>query len=48
MQYYIEYLNKDKNFQKDKVSFDSYEQAESWGKENLGNFQIDMIKFDFL
>lgn len=46
---YIEYLNKDKNFQEDKKVFkgkDAYEQAVKWGRENLENFNMDMVKFD--
>ena len=46
MKFYIEYLNKDKNYQKDKKQFDSYEQAKVWGKENLTNFNLDMIRIN--
>jgi hypothetical protein len=44
---YIEYLNKDKKFQKDKIDFDTYEEAVAWGKKNLGNFNSDMIRYKF-
>ena len=45
--YIIEYLNCKKNFQKDFVQFQgqhSYEEAVKWGKENLENFNLDMVK----
>ena len=45
--YIIEYLNCEKNFQKDFVQFKglhAYEEAIKWGKENLENFHLDMIK----
>jgi hypothetical protein len=44
---YIEYLNKDKRFQKDRMDFDSYEEAVAWGMKNLGNFNSDMIRYKF-
>ena len=46
-QYIIEYLNCKKNFQKDSLKFQgvrAYEKAVAWGKENLENFNLDMIK----
>ncbi len=46
--WYIEYLNKDKNFKKSKKTFKgetSYEDAIIWGKKNLENFNLDMIKY---
>jgi hypothetical protein len=45
--YIIEYLNCEKNFQKDFVQFQgrhAYEDAVKWGKKNLENFHLDMIK----
>lgn len=42
---YIDFLNKDKNFQKDRVTFESYEKARVWGFSNLENFNPDFIKF---
>lgn len=42
---YIEFLNKDKNFNKDEVEFEKYSEALSWGKNNLDNFSTDMLKF---
>ena len=45
--YIIEYLNCKKNFQKDSVQFQgkqAYEEAVTWGKKNLENFHLDMIK----
>ncbi|HQT24024.1 hypothetical protein [Daejeonella sp.] len=47
--YIIEYLNCKKNFQKDSVQFQgpsAYEKALAWGKENLENFNLDMIKIE--
>ncbi len=42
--HYIDYLNKDKNFTTDRKYFSNYTQAIKWGKSNLDNFNIDMIK----
>ena len=45
--YIIEYLNCKKDFQKDSVQFKgthAYEEAVTWGKKNLENFNIDIIK----
>jgi hypothetical protein len=45
--YIIEFLNCKKDFKKDSVHFkgtDSYEEAVTWGKKNLDNFHLDMIK----
>ena len=50
-QYIIEYLNCKKNFQKDSVQFQGsygYEQAVKWGKENLENFNLEMIRVVYL
>ena len=50
-QYIIEYLNCKKNFQKDSVQFQgpcAYEKALAWGKENLENFNLDMIRVVYL
>lgn len=44
MKYYIEYLNKKRNFRPDRVEFETYEAAKIWGKKNLSNFHLDMIK----
>lgn len=44
--FYIDFLNKDKKFQLDRVTFkgkDAYEDAKKWGKDNLDNFHGDMI-----
>jgi hypothetical protein len=49
--YIIEYLNCKKNFQKDSVQFkgmQAYDQAIQWGKKNLENFHLDMIKVVYL
>ena len=42
--YYIEFLNMDKNFMPDRKFFNSYEEAEEWGKDTLEKFHPDMIK----
>lgn len=42
---YIEYLNKDKNFRKDRIDFENYEDAVIWAKENFDRFDPDMIKY---
>jgi hypothetical protein len=42
--YYIEYLNKDKKFIRDKKEFKTFEDACEWCKKNLGNFNTDMIQ----
>lgn len=47
MQIFIEYLNKDKDYQKDIVYFKDYEQAKNWAVKNLENFNPDMIKTKF-
>lgn len=42
--YYIEYLNAKDNFRTTRIEFTSYESAMQWGRDNLENFHIDMIK----
>lgn len=42
---YIEYLNKDKNFQKDKKEFKTYQDAVDWARKNLEKFNPDMINY---
>ena len=45
---YIEYLNKAKKFAKDRKEFkgqNAYNEAVSWGRKNIGNFNLDMVKF---
>jgi hypothetical protein len=49
--YYIDFLNKDKGFKVDRVTFTGYEAYEDcvrWGRENLENFNLDMVKLEFL
>ena len=43
MKHYIDYLNKDKGFKRDRKYFESYEMAEKWAKENFERFDLDMI-----
>ena len=45
--YYIEFLNKNKGFKKDRKEFSDYEKAVSYGKKNLDNFNMDMVKMQF-
>jgi hypothetical protein len=48
--YYIVFLNKDKGFTVDKVYFteqEAYEDCVNWGRENLENFNLDMVKIEF-
>ncbi len=45
--YYISYLNKKNNFKQTDKEFtgaNAYEDAIKWGRENLGNFNTDMIR----
>jgi hypothetical protein len=42
---YIEFLNKDKDFQKDIISFKTYNEAVIWAKANFENFNLDMINY---
>jgi hypothetical protein len=45
--YYIEFLNKEKGFRRDRVHFDSYEEAQDWGRKNLEKFNSDMIRVEY-
>lgn len=45
--YYISYLNKDNNFKQTEKEFkgvNAFEDAMTWGRANLGNFNSDMIR----
>jgi antirestriction protein/uncharacterized protein YcfJ len=42
---YIEYLNKDKGFKRDRIEFDSYKEAVEWGKKHFEKFNSDMIRY---
>ena len=43
-QFYIEFLNKDKNFTEDIAYFDSYEEAKLWATtDNFEYFYPDMV-----
>lgn len=46
--FFIEFLNKDKNFKEDKKIFDEFDAAVNWGKSNLDNFNSDMIRVEFV
>lgn len=43
---YISYLNKDKGFKEDKKYFSFFDEAQEWGRANLGNFNTDMIRYE--
>jgi len=45
--HYIDYLNKDKNFQQDRKYFPSYASAEKWAKKDFEKFHPDMIHMVF-
>lgn len=45
---YIEFLNKAKNFTKDSVEFtgkNAYSEAVAWGRTNIENFNLYMLKW---
>lgn len=42
--YFINYLNKENNFKETTKTFTDYNKAVKWGKTNLDNFNLDMIK----
>ena len=42
---YIDFLNKEKDFKKDKIYFESYEDAKKWAFENLEKFHPDFINY---
>ncbi|MCF8293337.1 MAG: hypothetical protein K9I70_05965 [Chitinophagaceae bacterium] len=49
--YYIEYLNKDKGFKIDRITFtgpNAHQDCVRWGQENLENFNRDMVKIEFV
>jgi len=45
MECYIEFLNCKNNFRSDRKEFKTYEDAVSWGKENIERFRLDSVKF---
>jgi hypothetical protein len=45
MKVFIEFLNKQKNYQVDKKYFKTYESALHWGRRSLNNFHSDMIQY---
>jgi hypothetical protein len=47
MEFSIRYLNKKKNYQADTKIFKTYKEALNWGRENIDNFNADMIKVKF-
>lgn len=42
---YIDYLNKDKKFKKDRISFKTYDEAVNWMIKNIEKFNSDMINY---
>jgi len=42
--YFIDYLNKAKNFRPDRKQFKTYEKALLWARKNFEKFHPDMIK----
>jgi hypothetical protein len=44
IKFYIDFLNKEKGFKQDRIKFNSYENAVTWGRKNLEGFNLDMIR----
>jgi hypothetical protein len=44
-QVYIDYINKEKGFKKDRIYFNTYAEAVEWGKKNFERFNNDMINY---
>ena len=44
-QVYIDYMNKEKGFKRDRIYFDSYAEAVEWGRKNFEKFNTDMINY---
>lgn len=44
-QCYIDFLNKEKNFTRDRKEFLTYEAAQKWALKNLEKFNPDMINY---
>ena len=44
--HYISFLNKDNGFKETKKYFDTYEKAVKWGRKNLENFNLDMVRIE--
>ena len=42
---YIDYLNKELNFKKDRISFPDYKTARLWAIDNLEKFDPDMVNY---
>lgn len=45
---YIEYLDASNKFRKTRKEFNNFEDAKNWGRNNISNFHIDMIKYNNL
>jgi hypothetical protein len=43
---YIDYLNKDKQYSKDRIYFNTLNDAILWGRDNIHNFNIDFIHYE--
>ena len=44
-QVYIDYMNKEKGFKRDRIYFNSYAEAVEWGRKNFERFNTDMINY---
>jgi hypothetical protein len=44
-QVYIDYMNKEKDFKKDRIYFNTYAEAVEWGRKNFERFNTDMINY---
>lgn len=45
MECYIEYLDSKNNFKQTRIEFETYEDAVDWSKNNLENWNADVIKW---
>ena len=45
MKVFIQFLNKQKNYQVDKKYFKTYENELHWGMRSIHNFHSDMIQY---
>lgn len=45
MECYIDYLDSKNRFRETRKEFKSFAAADTWGKANLPNYCIDMVKY---
>lgn len=43
---YIDYLNKKNGYKLERIKFNSYAKAVTWGKKNLEKFNYDIINYE--